>query len=618
LRQALGNLLPVSTVEIWARGAPELEDWTRLFPAPPAEAPERPWPESLSMSASCDGVVNVYSGGSGELLVPIEAREPSLCVLRLCGDGLRVVDAELAEDLRRIGRGLATLLERLRSLEVFRQREASYGQKLAELEALSATLPVGVSIHDRQGLVRHVNRHLARLEPPSACGRDPLERLYAQEVPGWIARVLESGEPIHDVELFVMEGERRLSWLCNFAPIRDAAGTVLGASAVVQDITPLKRVEATLREADQQKDDFLAMLGHELRNPMAAIRNATELLSRIEPPTPQLVRLQSIFERQSMHTTKLLDGLLDVARVARGKVELKLAPLPIVELVRQVVGDRRQQFERRELDLRLPSGELWVVADRVRLIQILDNLISNALKFTSATGRIGVEVCSSGERGSIRITDDGAGIEAELLPRIFEPFRQGQLTMAKSHGLGLGLALVKGLVDLHGFQLAAHSAGPGRGASFEIEFPLTHGEERHAPKSRLSMRCLDLLLVEDNVDIAETLGELLETSGHRLVVHGRAEDALESLRRRRPDVVLCDIGLPGMDGLELATCVRADPEFCDVKLVAMTGFCDPSTQERIRRAGFDGYLVKPVQLDALCECLANVVSGESARLHRRG
>jgi signal transduction histidine kinase/CheY-like chemotaxis protein/chemotaxis methyl-accepting protein methylase len=529
--------------------------------------------------------------------------------------GRRLYRVRIAVLMGQSGRGFSIAFNDVTELEAAR---ADVGRKAAELEALYSTLPVGVSIHDRQGRVRHDNRHLSLRGAPSASGSDPLERLYAEEVPRWIARVLESGEPIHDVELFVAEGERRLSWLCNFAPIRDAAGTVHGASAVVQDITPLKRVEATLREADQQKDDFLAMLGHELRNPMAAIRNATELLSRIDQPTPQLMRLQSIFDRQTLQTTKLIDGLLDVARVARGKVELELAPVPVVDLVRQVVDDRRQQFERRELELHFPEHEVWVNADRVRLVQILDNLISNALKFTVATGHISVEVRTQGERGSICIGDDGAGIEPELLPRIFEPFRQGQVTMARTQGLGLGLALAKGLVDLHGFQLAARSAGPGRGACFEVEFPLTPAEERRAPESRISSRPLDLLLVEDNVDIAETLAELLGAAGHHIEVEGSAEDALESLRRRRPDVMLCDIGLPGMDGLELATRLRADPAFSDLKLVAMTGFGDSSSEERIRRAGFDRYLVKPVQLEALRECLLGVASVASSRAHRRG
>jgi signal transduction histidine kinase/ActR/RegA family two-component response regulator len=364
--------------------------------------------------------------------------------------------------------------------------------------------------------------------------------------------------------------------------------------------------EATLREADQQKDDFIAMLGHELRNPMAAIRNATELLSRIEEPSPQLVRLQQIFDRQTVQTTKLIDGLLDVARVARGKVELELLPHPLVELVRQVVDDRRQQFQRRELDLRLPDAELWVLADRVRLVQILDNLISNALKFTADQGRITISLEQSGETGSIRVEDDGVGIEPELLEQIFEPFRQGPTSVNHSHGLGLGLALVKGLAALHGFRLSAHSAGVGRGARFEINFPLAAAVETPAAPSRPEARHLDLLMVEDNQDIAETMAELLGAAGHHVVIAGSAERALELLQESRPDVVLCDIGLPGMDGVELAARLRAHPVHRTSKLIAMTGFGDASTQVRIEAAGFDYHLIKPVRLDALRQALSRV------------
>jgi signal transduction histidine kinase/CheY-like chemotaxis protein len=513
---------------------------------------------------------------------------------------------------------LAEFLERLLILERSRQNEESYRHKSAELEALYASLPVGVTIHDGRGAIRHVNRYLSLLEGPSdAPGAEPLKQLYAKEMPTWVARVLASGEPIHDVELFVTEGERTHSWLCNFAPIRDAQGLVHGASAVVQDITPLKRVEATLREADQQKDDFLAMLGHELRNPMAAIRNATELLSRIDQPTPQLQRLQSIFDRQTLQTTKLIDGLLDVARVARGKVELVMKPVQVIELVRQAVDDRRQQFRDRTLALSLPEGELWALADRVRLVQILDNLISNALKFTGPRGRIGIEVLRVGPGATIRVEDDGIGIDSELLPQIFEPFRQGRSPSAQAQGLGLGLALVKGLVDLHGFQLTAHSDGVGRGSSFQFTFPATQAPDSPAPESRVDLRRLDLLLVEDNLDIAETLAELLTAAGHRVALTGSAEEALEHLRQWRPEVVLCDIGLPGMDGLELATRLRADPDFMDLKLVAMTGFGDASTKSRIEKAGFDRHLIKPVQLDALRQCLSRVAALTPSRQSRR-
>jgi signal transduction histidine kinase/chemotaxis methyl-accepting protein methylase/ActR/RegA family two-component response regulator len=616
LQQALGSALPVETAEIWSVLEPSRERWTRLVPSAWGASLIPPWPVNLPRHSGV--IYSTFVGEHGELLVPIQRHEAPFGVLWLRGKGLRTPDAELSEGLQRIGRMLAEFLERLRILELSRQSEALHRQKSAELEALYASLPVGVSIHDRQGAIRHVNRHLAPLQAaPDAPGAGPLRRLYSEEVPAWVARVLASGEPIHDVELSVRDGDASSCWLCNFAPIRDADGRVHGASAVVQDITALKRVEVTLREADQQKDDFLAMLGHELRNPMAAIRNATELLSRIEQPSPQLLRLQSIFDRQTLQTTKLIDGLLDVARVARGKVSLQLAPVQVVELVRQAVDDRRQQFHARVLELRLPDDEIWAIADRVRLVQIVDNLISNALKFTAPTGNIRIAVQRARGTGSIRIEDDGMGIDADLLPQIFEPFRQGHPMKSQSQGLGLGLALVKGLVDLHGFRLTAHSDGADRGASFQIDFQLAAAPDSPAPESRVDMRALHLLLIEDNIDVAETLAELLASAGHRVEHTGSAEGALELLRGQRPDVVLCDIGLPGMDGLALAEYLRADPELRDLKLVAMTGFGDASTQSRIERAGFDRHLIKPVQLEALRHCLSRVAALPPSRVSRR-
>jgi signal transduction histidine kinase/CheY-like chemotaxis protein len=375
-----------------------------------------------------------------------------------------------------------------------------------------------------------------------------------------------------------------------------------------------RQSEAALREADRQKDDFLAMLAHELRNPMAAIRNATELLARVEQPTPQLSRLQSIFDRQTLQTTTLIDGLLDVARVARGKVELHVTPVELRALVRQVLDDRRQQFRERELDVTLPDRDVWTLADRVRLVQVLDNLISNALKFTAAGGRIGVRLECSDGRGCLYIEDDGQGIEPQLLPRIFEPFRQGRASGVGAQGLGLGLALVKGLLELHGFEIRAESQGLGRGARFSIAFPTTAAPDAPAPTSEVAVGRLDLLVVEDNPDIAETLAELLAVAGHRVDRVESAEAALVALGVHQPDVLLCDIGLPGMDGLALAARLRQDERFHALKLVAMTGFGDASTRRRVEEAGFDRMLIKPVGMAALSQCLARVAA--SSRVSR--
>jgi signal transduction histidine kinase/CheY-like chemotaxis protein len=507
-----------------------------------------------------------------------------------------------AASLEAVGPGLKRafgMLPAVEVVEIWARRSASapdWQKLMAEADAAAPSWPAELPARLARGAVQ--------LSWSDGGRRELLVALVRRDAPLAVLRLAGRGLRKPDAELDA--GLRRAAHL--LADFLERA-SILERS---------RRTEAALREADQQKDDFLAMLGHELRNPMAAIRNATELLSRLEPPTPQLLRLQSIFDRQALQTTKLIDGLLDIARVARGKVELQLGPVQVLELVRQVVDDRRHQFQQRERDLRLPlAADLWVQADRVRLVQILDNLISNALKFTPPNGRIRLEVAHSSGRGVIRVEDDGQGIDPELMPKIFEPFRQGRPTTPQSRaGLGLGLALVKGLVELHGFQLRAASPGVGGGASFEIEFGLIDAPESRPPESRVDMRALELLLIEDNVDIAETLGELLAASGHRVETVGSAELALEHLRRRRPDIVLCDLGLPGMDGLELATRLRADPELSGLKLVAMTGFGDASTQSRVEQAGFDRILIKPVQLEALRHCLSRVAASCSHRVSR--
>jgi CheY-like chemotaxis protein/anti-sigma regulatory factor (Ser/Thr protein kinase) len=297
--------------------------------------------------------------------------------------------------------------------------------------------------------------------------------------------------------------------------------------------------------------------------------------------------------------------LLDVARVARGKICLQLTPLPLAEFVRAAVGDKRAQFQTRGLELRLPDDELWVSADRARMLQIVDNLLSNALKFTSASGKIAVEVLRTGEQGEIIIEDDGAGIDREILPFIFEPFRQAR-SSAVATGLGLGLALVQGLAQLHGFQVTAESEGLGRGASFRLVFPLIEAPDASPPPSEVNHRARNLMLVEDNGDVADTLSELLALDGHRVAVASSAERALELLGERRFDVALIDIGLPGMSGLELAVRLRQDPGLSSMKLMALTGFGDAATEGRMLEAGFDRYLLKPIRVETLRHCLARV------------
>lgn len=379
------------------------------------------------------------------------------------------------------------------------------------------------------------------------------------------------------------------------------------AELVARDVSELKQTEAALREEARERDEFLAVLGHELRNPLAAIRNAVQLMNHVPHAHPQVTRLQGILERQSRHATQLIDGLLDVSRAMRGKIELELAPVPVVELVRQVVEDRSHQLRERLLELRLPEVERWVMADRVRLVQILDNLLSNALQSTARGGRLQVSVEASGGRVTIGVSDDGVGIEPAALASIFEPFRQSRERSAAPGGLGLGLALVKALAELHGFELAASSAGAGRGASFALRAPMVAAADVCLPKPRCSDLGASLLVVEDDADVAQTLGELLALAGHAVRLASSAEAALELLREQAPDVVLCDLGLPGMDGLMLARRVRAQARAERVKLVALTGYVNRAKRRDIESAGFDRYLTKPIELDALLSCISDLV-----------
>jgi signal transduction histidine kinase/chemotaxis response regulator CheB/SAM-dependent methyltransferase len=616
LTRALHVALGADDLEIWTASSAPSPRWRREYPRENLHSEPASVPDGLLERGTWAFRAARHAGERSELWLPVRGPHASALV-HAAGAALRAPDDELARGLEGCALTLAAFLERLQAIHATRQSASFYRHAHAELEALYAALPAGVSVHDDTGAVRSVNRHLSELDRRPHSGEPSLlQRLFCQLSP-WITRVLATGEPIEGLEVQLEEAGEQRSWSCNIAAIRDTRAAISGAAAVMHDTTAHQRAEARWREVDRQKDEFLALLGHELRNPIAAIRNATELLGRIETPARQLPRLQKILERQGLQTTKLVDGLLDVARVTHGKLELEKAPLPLVEVVRQAVEDRLSELNERRLELHLPDDEVWVQADRTKLVQVIDNLLSNALKFTHRGGVVSVTMESSDGRGSICVEDDGIGIEAELLPSIFDPFRQGSaLVPHAQRGLGLGLALVKALVELHGFHVSAHSEGAGRGAQFRIEFSTTPHPVRARPESYIDMRRLRLLVVEDNADIRDTLAELLESAGHEVESIGSAEAALAILSRRLPDVVLCDIGLPGMDGLELAGLVRSRPEWSALKLVAMTGYADANSRLRIQKAGFDRHLSKPVELDALWGCLATLSSVAAAQRQR--
>jgi two-component system CheB/CheR fusion protein len=383
------------------------------------------------------------------------------------------------------------------------------------------------------------------------------------------------------------------------------------------DITNRKRAEQALEgsrqnleEADKRKNEFLAMLSHELRNPLAPIRNSLYILDRAAPGGEQTKRAKAVIERQVVHLTRLVDDLLDVTRIARGKVQLRFDCLELGALLRRAVEDHRSTLGNAGLELavRIAQKPLWVNGDATRLAQVVGNLLHNAAKFTNWGGHVQVALEEDPPRGMavIRVNDDGAGIQPQLLPRLFQPFEQADRTLDRSRGgLGLGLAVVKSMTEQHGGEVQAHSDGPGKGAEFTIRLPLVASPAVRPATAISPLRTARrILVIEDNVDAADSLREALELAGHEVEVAYDGLDGLKKAREFKPEIVLCDIGLPEMDGYEVARAMRRDAELRSVHLVALTGYALPEDLAKAKEAGFDRHLPKPPSLEKLDEVLA--------------
>lgn len=390
--------------------------------------------------------------------------------------------------------------------------------------------------------------------------------------------------------------------------------------ATVNALLRARRAEEALREANRRKDDFLAMLAHELRNPLAPIRNAVEILRLHDHPPPGVVRsVRDIVDRQATHMARLVDDLLDVTRIARGKVSLQKERCDLNRVVRETVDDYRGTVEANGLALhvRVPEGPVWVSGDRTRLSQVVGNLLNNAVKFTDRGGEVHVDVVRDGE-GVVAITvrDTGIGIDAGTMKTLFEPFAQADRSLDRSRGgLGLGLALVKGLAGLHEGGVTVASDGPGRGTTLTVRLPLARPAAAPAgePAPAQPGAGRHVLIVEDNRDSADSLFTLLEMLGHKVAVAYTGPDGAAAARRSRPEVMLCDIGLPGMDGYAVARAVREQPAPNDVYLIALTGYGRPEDVARAHEAGFDAHLTKPVVLADLQRVLAGARGAPPAR-----
>jgi PAS domain S-box-containing protein len=396
--------------------------------------------------------------------------------------------------------------------------------------------------------------------------------------------------------------------------LRDKEGNLRGFAKVTRDMTVRRRVEE-LEQADRQKDEFLALIAHELRNPLAPIRTALDVLRRRDVPAPALGQAGRIAERQLRHMARLLDDLLDVSRIREGRIELRKEFLNVSTLMRAAAAAARPLMDERQHDFVVdePANEIWVEGDHVRLEQVLGNLLNNAAKYTDPGGKIRLSAEKNDGDVLIRVQDTGIGIEPMMVSRVFDLFVQAERrTELSAGGIGIGLSLVKKLVELHGGRVEAFSAGVGRGAEFIVRLstaappPAAERKPLTSPPIDATARGLRVLLVDDNADSADGLGILLELQGHEVRVAYDGPTALENARQFRPHVALLDIGMPSMDGYELARRLRATPETKDVLLVAMTGWGQDEDHRKSREAGFAHHLVKPFEPAALEKLLADL------------
>jgi PAS domain S-box-containing protein len=378
------------------------------------------------------------------------------------------------------------------------------------------------------------------------------------------------------------------------------------------------RLIEDLREADHRKDEFLAVLAHELRNPLAPIRSAIGVLRISGEHDPAVERMIGIMSRQVDHMVRLVDDLLEVSRITRGKIELRQEPVAVADVVRSAVETSRPLIDAagHRLGLAIPPEPLTVAGDPMRLAQVVANLLNNAAKYTAPGGRIQVTVRCEAEQAAILVQDNGMGIPADMLPRVFDYFTQvGRQTDRTPGGLGIGLALVKRLVEMHGGSVTARSEGEGQGSEFEVRLPLLGQAQADAPgpdePEVPDLHARRVLVVDDNRDAAQSLGLLLRLLGADVQVVFSGAEALAALPVHRPSVVLLDLGMPDMDGYEVARRIRAQADLAGLRLIALTGRGQPEDRRRSAAAGFDAHLVKPVD-PAMLEALLASIGGPTA------
>ena len=535
-----------------------------------------------------------------------------------------------AEDtLRAITQGDidAILLDTAEGPQLFTLASAQSAAQRFQVHALSQVTDAVVAFDNDRRITffNHGAELLYGVPGISALGR-VLEEIYQEEwldrddEPAAIAALARDGSWRGETVHRTRDG-RELRVESSVALQRDDNGEPSGFLSVIRDVTPRHRAEEALREADRKKDDFIATLAHELRNPLAPIRNAVALLRTKEHLDPRLEYCRSLIERQVERMAHLLDDMLDVSRITRGKITLRQEALYLNEVIDQALELARPLIDSagHELVVRLPDVPVLLYGDPVRFAQVFSNLLTNAAKYTEARGRIELTGVIEGDGVRVSVRDNGIGIAAEYLPNVFEMFGQVKAAIDRSQGgLGIGLSLVKGLVEMHGGRIAATSAGLGQGSEFAVWLPalINPSMALAAPAAdtmpvRTIASCR-ILVVDDNRDGAESLAQVLRQQENEVEVALNGYDALQMMQEFHPDAVLLDIGLPGMNGYEVCRTIRERATNGHTVVIATSGWGQEEDRRRTREAGFDAHLVKPVEERELMALLAGFLPDKTA------
>jgi PAS domain S-box-containing protein len=433
-----------------------------------------------------------------------------------------------------------------------------------------------------------------------------------------IAETIRSGGRVAHYETVRLTRDgRRLDVSLTASPIPDADGRLIGISKVGRDITERKRAQRALAEETRRKDEFLAILAHELRNPLAPVRYALTITRQPNCTPEQRGRAEAVIARQVEQMARLLDDLLDVSRIARGHVELRRRTTDLTSVIGAAIEAARPLIDEKHhaLELELPREALRLDADPVRLTQILSNLLTNAAKYTDPGGRIQVRASSAGGWLELAVRDNGMGLAPEMIPRLFTLFSQAEPALKRSQGgLGIGLALVRGFAEMHGGTVEARSAGPGQGSEFIVRLPVgaaiaDQGAGESAAACPVNSARLRVLVADDNEDSAQTCAVLLELWGHEVKVAHGGRQALELARTFEPHIALLDIGMPDMSGYELAKAMRAQAWGKRATLVAVTGWGQDDDRQKASSAGFDHHLTKPVDPERIQPLLEPLLVG---------